>query len=1064
MIKTMKPKPIRKKERTELLLLIIMFVFLINGHQLNGQDPKEFVSFANFTPPSPEMTMFQKYGDIPVELSSGIPSVQIPIFEISSGSLRLPVNLSYHCSGIKVEELPSCVGLGWILNSGGSISRNILGKPDEIETSGFLNISQFLTREELNNDPQYDGDDKYSKLVGYSQGYLDTQSDEYYLNIPGISLRFLYDTNKVIHTDAVDRMIIIDRDLTNNKFKVIDDAGVSYYFDEIEYTLNQMSGHNSPTAWLLTKIVSFDLQDSIVFRYKNADSYSDYYVSSQMIISETNTGELYENCGESTLEPHLINSFGDYTYTKLLIDSINFNLGSLVFVYEKDTADLVVDQLKEIKLVANQQTKKHFKFSQSHFISGCPQAGKFNERLRLDRIDCLDNLGIDSLSYSFGYNSLCLPAYRAYQNGNYYKSIEYDYWGYYNGNGALLSNNNTLIPDDFENDIINYATSKGFNASPIVNLYETWSTNRNADPNYASACSLQKITYPTGGFNKLEYEGNKANSAGPYLGGLRIKGIDSFDKDSTLIKSEYYKYGEGEQQGILMSKLLPLNYFYIEPKFLYKCCNLSCFLVSIYPYSDFIATSSSNAPINFYNGSPVFYPLVTLYEGNESSNNGRTKYYFNYDSDKENIYDALRYGTVGTSKSWIRGQLISKKTYNSDGTLLKEVKNTYAIRGQKTITAGFLCEQKVSVVNLGLEAFIALTYPQYTDKYLTNYFELIDLDYDFGSLPLIRTEENDYTQDTVKKVTSYYYNSSDHPYMTRKICSLSSNDSLSYDFRYSLEKDSITGLNSTNLIALDSLIAKNNLSKIIEVKEHKDNVFTQRTVLGYETDNLGFPRVTDKMWQTQNTNLGSEVQLGYYSSGREYYQKGKDNIYELYLWGYSNSRIVALLKSHVLGDMAYTGFETEADYGGWNLNSGTLVTVCSKTGENSGISVVMSKIVTTNSILSLWAKIENTLPYVSGYTPIRTYTASDGWTYFEWEVAPPTITITGGDSYIDEVRLYPVGGLMTTFTYDPLIGMTSQTDPNGFSQYYEYDSFGRLMYIRDHNSKILRNFKYHYND
>lgn len=74
----------------------------------------------------------------------------------------------------------------------------------------------------------------------------------------------------------------------------------------------------------------------------------------------------------------------------------------------------------------------------------------------------------------------------------------------------------------------------------------------------------------------------------------------------------------------------------------------------------------------------------------------------------------------------------------------------------------------------------------------------------------------------------------------------------------------------------------------------------------------------------------------------------------------------------------------------------------------------------------------------------------------------PDKIIGSTDSYIDEVRLYPEGAYMTTYTYEPLIGMTGETDLNNKHTYYEYDSFNRLSLIRDDDNNILKKYCYNY--
>ena len=52
--------------------------------------------------------------------------------------------------------------------------------------------------------------------------------------------------------------------------------------------------------------------------------------------------------------------------------------------------------------------------------------------------------------------------------------------------------------------------------------------------------------------------------------------------------------------------------------------------------------------------------------------------------------------------------------------------------------------------------------------------------------------------------------------------------------------------------------------------------------------------------------------------------------------------------------------------------------------------------------------------------------------------------------------------MVTTYTYDPLIGVTSITDPKGYTVYYEYDNFNRLKSVKDAEGNFVSDYKYHY--
>jgi YD repeat-containing protein len=66
------------------------------------------------------------------------------------------------------------------------------------------------------------------------------------------------------------------------------------------------------------------------------------------------------------------------------------------------------------------------------------------------------------------------------------------------------------------------------------------------------------------------------------------------------------------------------------------------------------------------------------------------------------------------------------------------------------------------------------------------------------------------------------------------------------------------------------------------------------------------------------------------------------------------------------------------------------------------------------------------------------------------------------NTLIDELRLYPAGSQMTTYTFNSLLGMTSQCDVNNRITYYEYDSLGRLSLMRDQDRNIVKKICYNY--
>ena len=79
-------------------------------------------------------------------------------------------------------------------------------------------------------------------------------------------------------------------------------------------------------------------------------------------------------------------------------------------------------------------------------------------------------------------------------------------------------------------------------------------------------------------------------------------------------------------------------------------------------------------------------------------------------------------------------------------------------------------------------------------------------------------------------------------------------------------------------------------------------------------------------------------------------------------------------------------------------------------------------------------------------------------------LAPPNNDEAGFLAQLDAFRKSPalLNYQISTYTYDPLIGVRSITPPSGIREVYFYDSANRLENIKDVNGKVLKEFKYNY--
>ncbi|HEY4150832.1 MAG TPA: DUF5977 domain-containing protein, partial [Chitinophagaceae bacterium] len=264
----------------------------------------------------------------------------------------------------------------------------------------------------------------------------------------------------------------------------------------------------------------------------------------------------------------------------------------------------------------------------------------------------------------------------------------------------------------------------------------------------------------------------------------------------------------------------------------------------------------------------------------------------------------------------------------------------------------------------------------------------------------------------------------------------------------------------------------------IKKKDHTDSLLLDGTLFEYDGPHVGrvYKRYASAPVAGFHVSYNNSSGF-YYDSSYTLFQevKARDNnlnpltVYqdskkESYIWDYANTFIVALIKNAKQSDVAYTSFESDGT-GNWNIASANRDITASVTGEasyklDSGSITKNGLDGNTVYVVSYWSK--NGPFTVSNTQSVKQGGTSNSWTYYEHTVTNTSSVAVSGSGNIDELRLYPAQSQMTTYTYEPLVGMTSQCSVNNTITYYEYDDFSRLSRIRDKDGNILKSFCYNY--
>jgi RHS repeat-associated protein len=506
------------------LYINILFLCLLSG--FSGFAQVNYLGGgANIAPASPEAASLGKYGDIPVSLHTGVPSISIPIYTLTEGTVSVPVSVSYHASGIRVEEIASSVGLGWALNAGGMISRTVQNAPDEgrpgaTGTAYYRNYGHPLTP--IDDQTDYS---QYEAAAG--SGYFDTEPDLFFFNVGGYAGKFFFDKTRKVHiVPQQDIQIEVNFTTTNggsfDGFIFTDPQGVRYHFgatnasmNPIDYTETSASGDGfglnlnllvTRSGWYLSKIESADRKDIINLMY-TTEKYGFHSPGGEVYIgSET---QCMPTSGSS------ITAVKTIVEGKRLI-AINGSNMSLTFTggvapredlskYSSNISTIAVnDEAKALKTIQvldkSGNCMRKFEFAQSYVLA--PAGTLTPDKLPVDDFD-RKRLVLNSIT-----ESSCTNTGAKVHNFEYYDmaslprrcDFSVDHWGY--NNGKL---NVRLMPG------YPYTQTAG-NAPCFTSPHDCAIANpgnaANREPSFPEMRhgTLKKITYPTGGHSVFDYE------------------------------------------------------------------------------------------------------------------------------------------------------------------------------------------------------------------------------------------------------------------------------------------------------------------------------------------------------------------------------------------------------------------------------------------------------------------------------------------------------------------------------------------------------------------------------
>jgi YD repeat-containing protein len=1040
--------------------IILSLLSLLSFYEIYSQ----VEGFKTF-PVAPSGYEFLKYGEFPVSKYSGVPNITVPIYTIDTGTddLKIPITLTYHSTGFSVNEEAGWTGLGWTLNEGGTIVQVVNGY-DDFKTGYDINrelfdIDKVIHHASHGSAPEnywtaskcYQGQtfvnmwNKYFilptkwmageegpdqriyvpntfKLFGL-EGHYDFEPDVFNFNFIGYSGKFVLDWETETFKCLTDPKIKVDKKPnSHNQITITTPDGHIFEFSVKDESIS-LDGYTGVTSriYKLDNIYTKKGQQ-INYTYVKTNVVNNFPA---IIKSEVKDPTLLENIRSSS---HELNTKQTFSY----VDKIRFNngMGEIEFTMS-DRQDFVgtkkLDSIK-IKVIKPNTAKtiKQFTFNYSYFVghsNGTVVAYKnyLSKQINKNSEEYTHRLKLDSLvesgkpAYIFQYNQTSFPKKN---------SRARDYWGYYNG----FLTNSTSFPNihrfnyQFLSKNEGYTSYSHFEGVENLDIYK--GNNRSSRLAYTKAGVLEKIIFPTGGFTTFDYELNSfTNCIVPsfedtentqyesnrisYGAGLRIREIKNFDTNRILLSKKTYTYKGGN----LSNPLLFYNKTFID----YFIDFTKSGQLPSSGWRSSVKASNFNTPSLSSSGNIGYKEVIEHFNSNDtlSKNNGKIKYIFQNKKPKMSIDPSKGLITESAWRSHGKyaelslplylysiknGSLLEQQIFDKNEVLIQKIENKYSYAVNDYCTYGTRKGRKMS--NIVIKNNLGGSVVHQIGGYT------------IGGVHtnLKESKTTNYFNDNDSLVTKNEYLYDKYWQVKEKKFTNSKNETLTTKIYYPEDVISyynlgLPHLNSLEKKAIDSLkaTAKHRINTPIQTETYKNDILTSKQRNVFKAWTWGNIIELQKVQSSKGTAPLEDrfIYHKYDNKGNPIEVSKPGGLHSVLIWGYNQTKLITKIENCTYDQLMR-----------YSYNSGTGVLSSIYSAANNDDGTVGKK----NILRAKLQKLRDDFPNAQ----------------------------------------------VTTYTYDPLIGVTSITDPKGYTIYYEYDEFNRLKQVKDADGNILSNNQYNY--